>query len=200
VVFSSCDVSKESRCTSAALADDTRRPGMTHPVAATAPSVGREAERLSLANLAARVAAAARRVLAGRGLDPRRDARMLESAERLLRGGAATLRRDESHTSTAAPQQDSYAFARITHSALSSRTARPESADEGQRREAAAKAFLELAQDVRLLLEREPNDPEAREAAQNLNDVFGQISSSVLRELGTPGDSLGGESLGLKQW
>ncbi len=164
-------------------------------VAATASSLGRETEDLSLANLAARVAAAARRVLNGSGLDPRRDISVLQSAERLLRAGAEALGGDGPLPSPQAPsRQESYAFARITHSALSTRTARPQHPLEEGRR-LASKEFIKLADELRTLLDERADETNLMTAALDLNRVFGRISSAVLGEMGRPGDSVGGTGL-----
>lgn len=160
---------------------------------ATASPLGREIENLGLASLAARVAAAARRALAGLGIDPRRDTKVLESAETLLRTGAAVLRGDSvPPTADETSRHESYAFARITHSALSHRTARPDGLDDARRREATAKALLELADDLRILRTEPADSPAVESSARELSNVFGRISTNVLSNMGSPGDSIGG--------
>src|SRR6478752_6702796 len=96
----------------------------TSNAASTGP-FGREAEEIQFANLAARVASSARRVLSNIPLDDRRDIRILDEARHLLLHAVKMLSEpegEESPTDVARSiepaDQPSYAFARMTRTAL----------------------------------------------------------------------------------
>lgn len=183
---------REHRAIGSYLPDPSlRRPPGWSSVAATAGSVGRETEDLRFANLAARVAAAARRVIRDGHFDPRRDEPFLRVAEELLRTGAATLNGETTPYSSDSLRQESYAFARLTHSALSPRTVRSTPASDPERRRKMASELEQLADDVAMILTEQLDSDSSRKAAEEIRNTFGRISSSVLRELGRPGDSLG---------
>jgi hypothetical protein len=166
-------------------------------IAATASPLGRETEELRLANLAARVAAAARRVARGKRLDPQRDESVLAEIEQILRTGAASLDGDSSELSGyRASRQTSYAFARLTNSVLNTPPRRPDGHDELTTRRAAAQTLRELADDVRDLLVSSDDPRSVVPTAQRVEMTFNRISSNVLSSLGRPGDSLAGIDLG----
>lgn len=161
-------------------------------VAATASSVGRDAEEIRLANLAARVAAAGRRVLATGSLDEHRDLPVLRSAQQLLQAGAATLSDDIVPHYPDIVQQESYTLARLADSALRTQTGRPERAAYTNRRLATARELRQLADHVSVLLDPHAELDEVRSAAGDVSRVFSRISATVLREVGRSGDSIGG--------
>lgn len=161
-------------------------------VVAGGGSLGRETEKLEFANLAARVAAAARRVVNNRPLDPRRDVPVLEEAQALLRQGAATL--EGKTSSPARSQHASYAFARLTNYALDDRPIRPNADDSADKRRQVSRTLLELAEQIQQILTYEDGSEEVHNAAERIQAIFGRVSSNVLGELGSPGDSLGGLS------
>lgn len=174
------------------------QPAMLHiisyssAVVAGAGSLGRETEELEFANLAARVAAAARRVANNRPLDRRRDIAVLQKAQELLRQGAATL---EGKASSPEPSQHaSYAFARLTNSALTNQPVRSSPDGSADMRKQVSQVLVELAEQIQKILTYEDGSPEVRDIAENIQTVFSRISSNVLGELGSPGDSLGGLS------
>ena len=160
--------------------------------AATASSVRRDDEEIRLANLAARVAAAGRRFLATGSLDEHRDLPVLRSARDLLQAGAATLSHDIVPHSADVFQRESYALARLTHSAL--HTGPPERGVDTNRKHATAKELQQLADDVSVLLDPHAKPADVRSAADDVSKVFSRISSTVLREFARSGDSIGGAS------
>lgn len=160
------------------------------PVAAGAGSLSRESEELKFANLASRVAAAARRVANNRPLDSRRDIPMLEEAQELLRQGAATL--EGKASAPPLSQHASYAFARLTNTALENRPISTNLDGNSDARKDAIKTLVELAEQIQKIMTYEPGSPEISETAKNVQAIFSRISSNVLGELGSPGDSLGG--------
>jgi hypothetical protein len=163
-------------------------------VAAGAASIRRDTEEIRLANLAARVAAAGRRILTRGSLDEHRDLPVLRAAQRLLQAGAATLSDDVTPNYSDVVQQESYTLARITHSALRIQTAQPGRTSETNRRLATARELRELADDIAVLLDPEAKTGDLRSAAHNVSKVFSRISATVLRELGRSGDSTGGRN------
>ena len=54
-----------------------------------------------------------------------------------------------------------------------------------------ASELEQLADDVATILTEQLDSDSSRKAAEEIRNTFGRISSSVLRELGRPGDSLG---------
>lgn len=90
---------------------------LTTFVAARGVSIQRDTDEIRLANLAARVAAAGRRVLAKGSFDEQRDRQVLRSARQLLEVGAATLSDDVVPIYSEIVQQDSYTLARLTNRA-----------------------------------------------------------------------------------
>lgn len=161
-------------------------------VVAGAGSLGRETEDLEFANLAARVAAAARRAANNRPLDNRRDIPMLQKAQELLRQGAATL--EGKASAPALSQHASYAFARLTNSALENQPIGSNLDPNSDMRKETIQTLVELAEQIQKILTYETGSPEIREVAENIQGVFTKVSSNVLGELGSPGDSLGGLS------
>lgn len=161
-------------------------------VAATAGSLGRETEDLRLANLAARVAAAARRVAHGQSLDPQRDRRVLVDVEQILRTGASALQGDPSKLPDYhATVPTSYAFARLTNSVLNAPPRRADEHDEPAARRVAAQTLLKLAGNIDTMLAA-GNDPSVIPVAQDVEKTFNRISANVLSALGRPGDTLTG--------
>lgn len=161
-------------------------------VVAGTGSLGRETEDLEFANLAARVAAAARRAANNRPLDGRRDIPMLQKAQELLRQGAATL--EGKASAPALSQHSSYAFARLTNSALENRPIGSNLDPNSDTRKETIQTLVELADQIQKLLTYETGSPGIREVAKNIQLIFSRVSSNVLGELGSPGDSLGGLS------
>jgi hypothetical protein len=161
-------------------------------VVAGAGSLRRETEDLEFANLAARVAAAARRVANNRPLDSRRDVPMLQKAQELLRQGAATL--EGKASAPARSQHASYAFARLTNSALENRPVDSNLDPNSDIRKETIQTLVELAEQIQKILTYETTSPEVRATAENIQAIFSRVSSNVLGELGSPGDSLGGLS------
>ena len=164
-------------------------------IAATADSVGRETRSLTLAHLASRTAAAARRLLAGLPIDPRRDVPALVTMSELLATAAETLVSSEPRTTGSTRGHDSYALARITHSALTSSPNlrlsgdRPE--DDTSRRRTATE-LQELRDQIQTMLADEADSATKQAAAENVRRVFEAVGASVLSGLGGPGDTLGG--------
>ncbi len=176
-----------------ALQSRLHAPVSAPTIAATASSLGRETEDLRLANLSARVAAAARRVASGQSLDLQRDKPVLVEAERILRTGAAALEGEPSslpdyHDAT----KTSYAFARLTNSVLNAPPRRPDEHDGHAARRAAASTLLELAGRIHTILTDGNSSPDLRQTAEQIEEIFSRISGAVLSALGRPGDSLAG--------
>lgn len=156
----------------------------------------RGGDDVRFANMAARVAAAARRFAVTEHLDPTRDHQVLLHVRELFLTAARDIEQPTSINTSAPSAQDSYALARITHSALSE-PREPTAREIDQRRTNVAAEFREIARDLTKLLEpvaeQEPSETkkQRRLAAEQLRKVFSSVSKTALREVGRHGDSLG---------
>jgi hypothetical protein len=148
-----------------------------------ASGVDRQTAKVSFSALSSRVASAARRVAANLDLDAREKEALLQ-VQTVLSSEADSLRQVGSRPR----QPDSYAsysFAQFTHTALTA----------GHRRkkiklEEAASNLEDLARDIGAMLAGDV--VEAKKAAAKVSAVFSRVSTTLLAQVGSPGDTLGG--------